>query len=405
MKSNRPYEFRSTIKWFLIIGWFMLIAGTFWYTHWIIETLKKENRENLFFQLKTYERAINSDTAEDAGFMFTEIIQDAEFPIILTDALGDITGWRNIPGIPDSLEISTEIELQLKDILQEMALDHPPIEIRFDNFILSKFYFGEPPIVTRLRWLPIWEALIVTAFILLGYLGFSVIRNHEQNLMWVGMAKETAHQLGTPLSSLMGWITILREDKKTPEKPVSEIEKDVERLQRVANRFSKIGSKPTLKKVNLDQVLCDTKTYFEKRLPQMGKNINISVNTPKDLQTLGNEDLLLWVFENLIKNSIDSIETKKGEISIAVATEGNHIKILIEDNGSGMSSATQKIAFKPGYSTKKRGWGLGLTLVKRIVEDYHGGRIRILDSIPGRGTQMQISLLLFKDLGYRPNEN
>ena len=223
--------------------------------------------------------------------------------------------------------------------------------------------------------------------------------------MWVGMAKETAHQLGTPLSSLMGWITILREDKKTPEKPVSEIEKDVERLQRVANRFSKIGSKPTLKQVNLDQVLCDTKTYFEKRLPQMGKNIIISVNTPKDLQTLGNEDLLLWVFENLIKNSIDSIETKKGEISIAVATVENHIKILIEDNGSGMSPATQKIAFKPGYSTKKRGWGLGLTLVKRIVEDYHGGRIRILDSVPGRGTQMQISLLLFKDPGYKPNEN
>lgn len=391
MKSNKTYEYRSKIKWILVLGWILLLAVTFWYTNWIIRGLERENLKNLNFQLKTYETAINSASNNDAGFIFTEIIQEADFPIILTDTEGNITGWRNIPEVSDSAAISGEIEKKLQAYLEEIARENPPIEIRYQNLVLSRFYFGEQEIISRLRWLPILEALVVTAFILLGYLGFSVIRNQEQNLMWVGMAKETAHQLGTPLSSLMGWVALLKEDENTATKPIKEMEKDLDRLQRVANRFSKIGSRPKPDKVNLTILLNNTRSYFKKRLPQMGKSISIVIESEDNLIAMGNEDLLLWVFENLIKNAIDAIDSAEGQIHIKAETFEDQIKILFSDNGCGMNPAAQKIVFKPGYSTKKRGWGLGLTLVKRIVEDYHGGRIKVVHSAPGEGSKILVT--------------
>jgi signal transduction histidine kinase len=394
MQSNRTYEYRSRLKWLLIFAWLLLMAGTFWYSNWIITTLKADNIRNLRFQLRAYERAINSPTAEDASFIFTEI-QNAEYPIILTDGNGNFSSWRNLGDIPDSsaaVITDAQLKARLQKHLENMLSEHEPIEISYGDQVLSRFYYGEMPIISHLRWLPVVEAILVSIFVLLGYFIFSTLRNHEQNLMWVGMAKETAHQLGTPLSSLLGWVEMLRQEPDNIAKPLQEIDRDLDRLQRVANRFSKIGSKAKLKPIPLYSLLEQTQSYFTKRLPQMGKQIAINLHVDASVQVNGNEDLLMWMFENLIKNAIDAINIQGGKIVISALPENNGVTIRICDNGQGMDKAAQRVVFKPGYSTKKRGWGLGLTLVKRIVEDFHGGRIFIAESTPGRGTCIEIQL-------------
>ncbi len=392
MRANKSYEYTTRIKYLLVTGWIVLFGASLFYTNYIIKALKEENRRNLLFQLKTYEKAINSDVDSDAGFIFTEIIQDAKFPIILTDVQNNITSWRNIPGIPDTVKITPEIYEELKKMMAEMDEEYSPIEIRYGNITLSRFHYGEKPLISQLRWLSLIQAFIITAFIIIGYLGFSMVRNHEQNLMWIGLAKETAHQMGTPISSLMGWTALLREEKGIPEKPLVEIEKDIKRLQIVANRFSKIGSEPSLRKLNLSALLKEIENYFQKRLPQMGKNIRISVTASPDLNIKGNRDLLTWVFENMVRNAMDAMDKKEGLIEINAYEDKGNAVILVKDNGSGISGKTQKNIFRPGYSTKKRGWGLGLTLVKRIVEEYHRGKIFILETEPGVGTVFQIVL-------------
>jgi signal transduction histidine kinase len=238
-------------------------------------------------------------------------------------------------------------------------------------------------------------------FILIGFWGFNSIRRNEQRLIWVGMAKETAHQLGTPISSLLGWIELLRaraEDNNGDVGTLAEMQRDVERLGKVASRFSQIGSQADLKEQELAPILEEVIKYFRRRLPQMGKEVNLEIINahPDEIRPIAlNRDLFEWVLENLIKNSLDAIEKPKGEIILELkpATSSRHRVMLdIRDNGRGVEPAIRKDIFRPGFSTKKRGWGLGLSLAKRIVEDYHHGRLFLKETRVGDGSTMRIIL-------------
>jgi signal transduction histidine kinase len=387
MRNNRPYRYKAWFKWFLLVLGVLLFTGAFLYTDALIKELQVDAQRNLTFQIKTYEEAINSDN--DAGFIFTEIIQKATFPIILTDADSNIVSWRNLDDFPDSKDIprmSEEEYAELKQLVVEFDAMHEPISIRYQNSLLSRFHYGEQPIIRQLRLLPLIEGVVVTAFILIGYLGFSVLRKHEHDLMWVGMAKETAHQMGTPISSLMGWAMYLKDLPDVPRKPINEIEKDIDRLQIVAKRFSKIGSKPELSKLDVNSVLVNVNSYYRKRLPAKRKDIRLMFESGEPLWIMGNDELFTWVIENLVKNAIDAIQKANGIIQVRARETEKHIAIEVEDNGSGMPLKAQRMVFKPGFSTKKRGWGLGLTLAKRIIEDYHSGKIYIKSSHVEKGT-------------------
>jgi signal transduction histidine kinase len=241
------------------------------------------------------------------------------------------------------------------------------------------------------------EISAIGLFLLISYLGFRSIKKSEQQFIWVGMAKETAHQLGTPLSSLMGWTELIKADlsKDNLNKTIPEMENDIMRLYKVAARFSQIGSQAELKKQDIITILSEVVNYFRRRLPQMGKKIDIIESYSKVAKVYMNKDLFEWVIENLIKNSLDAIEKEKGVIEISVGMlddKSKKIFIDVRDNGKGINLQNRRRIFRPGYSTKKRGWGLGLNLSKRIIEEYHHGKLMIKDTKIGEGTCMRISI-------------
>ena len=230
-------------------------------------------------------------------------------------------------------------------------------------------------------------------FILIGYVGFSQIKKSEQRYIWVGMAKETAHQLGTPLSSLHGWIELLKEYPKKLPKALKEMDADAQRLSKIALRFSQIGSFPTLEEVEIVEILHNTAIYFQKRLPQLNRKIIINEKYALSPVVKLNGQLFEWVIENLVKNAIDSIEKESGVITITLEKEDDqYIAIDVSDTGKGINSRNKNHIFKPGFSTKTRGWGLGLSLAKRIIEDYHGGKLFIKETRTGKGSTFRILL-------------
>ena len=270
-----------------------------------------------------------------------------------------------------------------------------PVPISYENIVLGYLYYGDSRLIQQLQWLPYVEVGIIGLFILVGFFGYANIKRSEQRHIWVGMAKETAHQLGTPISSLMGWLEVMRSEKR-PEKDqiLSEIEKDLQRLSQVTERFSQIGSKPDLKKIDIRDVLGEVAEYIRRRAPQMGRLVTISELYGDVPLVAINRGLLQWAVENMLKNSLDAMDKEEGIIEIRLGSEENdgRIFIEIEDNGKGMDKIHKKRVFKPGYSTKQRGWGLGLTLARRIVEEYHGGKLFIKETKPGEGTTLRIEL-------------
>jgi hypothetical protein len=229
----------------------------------------------------------------------------------------------------------------------------------------------------------------------IGYIGFSSIKRSEQSNIWVGMAKETAHQFGTPISSLMGWLEMLKINYKEPDKVLDiteEISNDVEKLNKITYRFSKIGAKPELIKKNVIEELKQVIAYFERRLPQTGKSVELNISGDENAYADINSELFEWVIENLIKNALDAIEGTSGKIEMSVKEFKKRVEIEVNDSGKGIEMKRRKDVFRPGYSTKKRGWGLGLSLSKRIIEGYHGGKIFVKSSMPGEGTTFKIIL-------------
>jgi signal transduction histidine kinase len=261
-----------------------------------------------------------------------------------------------------------------------------------EEYIWGVLHFGDSQLIQRLIWLPYFEIGAITLFILLGFVGFSFIRNSEKQHIWVGMARETAHQLGTPVSALMGWVDWLRENPEKTLDIVEEMNADLNRLNQVSERFSQMGSTPKLEETDLSELVKTVVDYLEKRLPTKGKSLKLVNEITSKTNIYANITLLSWAIENIIKNGIDAITQERGEVRIRLRMEKEEVRIQIHDDGKGVKKKDLRNVFRPGFSTKNRGWGLGLSLTQRIIQDIHRGKIFIKQSSPGSGTTFEIIL-------------
>jgi signal transduction histidine kinase len=397
MKLNTRSPKTGRIKIALFIAAVCIVIPILFYTHNLVTKLQKKQRETAGLYARSLEYIANSNASAgtDYTFIFDEIIGAIDFPVILSNGNdSEISTTKNIS--LDSTFSDAKRKTILFEMMRKMDEENKPILVTYqDSLILQKVHYGESPLIIQLRWLPFIELSIGTLFILVGYIGFSYIKRNEQSNIWVGMARETAHQLGTPLTSMMGWIELLKhqsEASPTILETVSEFEHDAKRLTKVADRFSKIGSKPDLKEENITELIQHSIRYFERRIPQMGKKVDISINAGDGIIARVNSELFEWVTENLIKNALDAMEDGKGSISFCLSKEGKRTIIDVKDTGKGIDASYHKDIFRPGFSTKKRGWGLGLSLSKRIIETYHSGKLSVLKSAVGEGTTFRIIL-------------
>lgn len=384
----------------LVIGAVIAFA-TVYYTQNLVGKLQQREKEIVQLYASGLEFAADPETNNsDLSFIFNNIISRIDFPLILTDNKNQVVstsgglGYKNIEHDPKITQKQLKTLLQNK--VKELSSTHQPIDVRTpDGKILSRIYFGDSEIIQRLRYYPYLQIIFAILFIAIAYSSFSYIKRSEQSNIWVGMSKETAHQLGTPISSLMGWNEILKMNYNNPDKVLDtseEIDSDLSRLNKITKRFSKIGSKPELKSESPYFVIERVINYFQRRLPHLGKSVVLTMSGDKEVKANLNSELFEWVAENLIKNALDAIEHKDGKIHFVIQKSKNKIEIEISDNGKGIESGKRKDIFRPGFSTKKRGWGLGLSLSKRIIEDYHRGKIFVKSSTLNSGTTFKILL-------------
>ena len=398
----------ANIKITLLVAAVIIVIATLVYTQYIVQQLLEKERSVADLYANSLEFIV-SRTADqsDYSFIFNEVVlQSIDFPMVLTDGnnqplLDYKLNARNVDF--DTTLSSDEQKKVLQQIISGLDQDNTPIKVVLkvtpEDSMLQYLHYGESALITKLRWLPYIEIGVAGMFILIGYIGFSYIKRNEQSNIWVGMAKETAHQLGTPLSSLLGWVEMMKEYAAENPKQLSTIldmEHDLNRLYKVTERFSKIGSKPSLKEESLNEVIESVINYFKQRLPSrfaQGKKIDIEIDTKEQFHVNINRELFEWVIENLIKNALDAMEDNIGKISFALTSKGNTIFIDVKDTGKGIDMKYKKDIFRPGYSTKRRGWGLGLSLSKRIIESYHQGKLFVKESKIGKGTTFRIKLV------------
>jgi signal transduction histidine kinase len=388
------------LKIFLLVFAFAIIAATLWYTHNLVQSLSKKEKEVADLYAKSFEYIANGKAGDgDYNFLFSEIINAIDFPVVMTDR-------KNEPAFPytacvknvslDSTRSREEQYKFLKDLIAEMDHSRPPIKVAYqDTIILSYLHYGESTLVVQLRRLPYIELAVAALFILIAYISFSYVKRSEQTNIWVGMARETAHQLGTPISSMLGWVELLKEQSAGDIKAIEtlrDMENDLYRLQKIADRFSKIGSKPDLHEENLDEVMKKVMEYFQRRIPQLGKKVHLHIESPEPIRAHINRELFEWVIENLTKNALDAIENGEGTIVYSLSKDRRHTFIDVSDSGKGVELKYRNDVFRPGFSTKKRGWGLGLSLSKRIIESYHGGKLFLKESKSGFKTTFRIML-------------
>ena len=287
---------------------------------------------------------------------------------------------------------------ELQKFLASMDQQNDPIPIVYmdrdsnESIILGYLHYGDSDLIRKLQWLPYLEIGVVALFIFIGFIGFNSIRNSEKRNIWVGMARETAHQLGTPVSALMGWVDRLRTHPEESTNVVKEMESDLKRLEQIGSRFSKMGSDSELKSISLKELVDRQSAYLKKRLPLLKKEIALTVSGIDNISIEGNEILLGWAIENVIRNGIDSIQSEKGKVDISISSDDVSGIIQIQDSGAGILKKDWKNIFRPGFSTKERGWGLGLSLVNRIINEIHDGEIKVLHSKIGFGTCFEIRI-------------
>lgn len=380
----RLYEQKKWWKRALVLIAICIGVFSIWYTNKLVKQLAIEEEK----KIKLWANATQSMAKGegDIGFLLDIVTGNETIPIILTDGKSKIISYRNIDSTlaKDSTFLHEE--------LIEMKSQHDPIKIVYDeaNNFYNLLYYKNSNILTQLKAYPAIQLALISFFAIMSYLALSSSRRAEQNQVWVGMSKETAHQLGTPISSLNEWINLLRETpKEEQEYLLDELQNDTKRLELITERFSKIGSEPVLKEENIDLVIENSMKYLKTRLSSQVK-ININISTTDNWAKI-NIPLFDWVLENLSKNAIDAMEGK-GELNINISNDINHVFIDMKDTGKGISKSKFKTVFKPGFTTKKRGWGLGLSLVKRIVEGYHKGKIYVRQSEIGKGTIFRIIL-------------
>ena len=373
------------LKRIVILISFSIVSLILWNTYSFFKRFKNEERLKMeIVATAMKEFAENQNLEADVSLEDKIIKSNTNIPMILVDENGNIGADSYLNLDPEKAKDPAYLQAQL-EIMKEQ---NNPIEIDFAKNRTQYIYYRNSDLLNKLSYYPLTLILILALFLALIYMMFTSNKIAEQNKLWTGMAKETAHQIGTPLSSLLGWIAILKMEN-VDDNYIDEIEKDVHRLNTIANRFSKIGSLPTLKK---SDVVASTKKAYEYLEYRSSKQIAFSFeSSQQEIYTNLNEELYSWVIENLIKNSIDAM-MGKGKLAVAISVDTEHIKINITDTGKGMAKSQLKKIFNPGFTSEKRGWGLGLSLSKRIIEDYHKGKILVKNSELNKGTTFQIIL-------------
>jgi hypothetical protein len=373
------------IRWIIIIISFIIISLILWNTYIFFQTFKAEERtkmQNWSAAQKELNRNIDLDT--DIGELPIQILSsNTTTPMIRVNDDGSVD-FNNID------EEKAKDSLYLQSLIEKFKNENQPLEVKYKDEVKSIIYYGNSPLLNKLKYYPLALLLIIFLFGAVVYFFYRSSKIAAQNKLWTGMAKETAHQIGTPLSSLVGWTEILKSENVNPSY-LLEIEKDIIRLQTITDRFSKIGSVPTLKKIDIVNETMDTFEYLKDR---SSKLIDFEIQVPShQLYVNLNKQLYSWTIENLVKNAIDAMKGK-GQLKIEICNDDKFVKINVIDSGKGISKQQFSKIFEPGYTSKRRGWGLGLSLAKRIIEDYHQGKIKVLHSEIDKGTTMQIALKL-----------
>ena len=374
---------RQLIRWIIIIASFGIISLILWNTYVFFQKFKAEERikmQNWSFAQQDIIQ--NMDLNGDIGNLPLKILEsNTTTPMIKLNEDGSMD-YNNID------EKKAKDNAYLKQLIEQFKNENKPIEIVYDGKVLSTLYYGNSPLLKKLKFYPLALLLIILLFGAVVYFFYRSSKIATQNKLWSGMAKETAHQIGTPLSSLIGWTEILKSENTNPEY-ILEIEKDINRLQTITERFSKIGSLPTLEKHDIVKETIDAYSYLKSR---SSKLINFSIDAPDNSIYVNlNKQLYGWTIENLVKNAIDAMKGK-GNLKIQILHKDKFVEITVSDTGKGISKKEFNSIFEPGFTTKKRGWGLGLSLAKRIVEDFHEGKIKVQFSEIGVGTTMLITL-------------
>ncbi len=366
-------------RWFILLFSLGILILILWNTYLLFQTFKHEERVKMEIWAQANQKISESPLESDIELPSNILIKNTTIPAILTTDNDSIIRHFNLP---EEAETNSKLPYE---ILNDLKSQNLPIEVKF----LGKkqyVYYGNSSLINKLKYYPMALIAILVLFGLLVYSYFRASKMSSENKLWAGMAKETAHQIGTPLSSLLGWLEIMRLDDMDAN-IIAEIQKDVDRLQTIADRFSKIGSEPNLELLNIVE---ETKKSFDYLQSRSSKQIVFEFDTNTDIVNLMlNPTLHSWTIENLVKNAIDAIKGK-GKIKVEIKNNENNLQILVSDTGKGIPKNQFRKIFEPGFSTKKRGWGLGLSLTQRIVQKYHKGSIRVLKSEIGKGTTFSI---------------
>jgi hypothetical protein len=374
-------ERRNITRWFIIIASFFIVLLILWNTYNFFQIFKQEERSKMELWATAITTIANANENSDLDLPFKIISKNNTIPIFITDSKDQILDFNNID------EGIYKDTIALKKYFNSIKKDNQPIKIERSKNEYQLVYYGDSPLLNKLKYYPIALLLIIILFGAVVYNFYKATKMSTQNKLWAGMAKETAHQIGTPLSSLIGWVEILKLEN-VEKSTVAEIEKDINRLQTITDRFSKIGSEPILEKRDLIEETKNSLDYLQTRV---SKQIIFTFSAPDyPIYVALNPSLHSWTIENLVKNAIDAMRGK-GHLDIVISELENIVKIKITDTGKGIPKNQFRKIFEPGFTTKKRGWGLGLSLTKRIVHEYHKGKIKVAHSEIGKGTTMQIS--------------
>ena len=384
------YRHIGNIKGGIFLVGVFLIIGIFYYTNFLSKELREDNRQVVKLYAEIIAGAVNNDTDENINFVFDNIIKKVKFPIIQSGLDKTPQLWTNMPShiVTDKDRLS---------FMKSMDKINIPIPLVFydknsNPVTFGYLHYGDSSIIQKIKIWTYIELISIGIFICIGFIGFSFIRNNEKQNIWIGLSRETAHQLGTPVSALIGWLEYLKNKKTAIDEVLPEIESDIDRLQQISRRFSKMGSSPETESFNLSNKVNNTLDYLEKRMPSLGLKVELINNIDTDIIINANGTLISWAIENLIRNGIDSIKNDNGRITIDMNDTTASIKILVADNGCGIPKKDWRNIFRPGFSTKKSGWGLGLSLCHRIINDVHQGRISVLESKIDEGTTFEIAI-------------
>ena len=384
------YRHIGNIKGGIFVIGVALVVGMFSYTRYLSAELREDNRDVVKLYAEIIAATVKDESNTNIDFIFENIIKKVKFPIIQSDQNKNPQLWTNLPG-----NINSESD-RIK-FLSSMDKINMPIPLVFNDKIngpitFGYLHYGDSILIQKIQIWTYIELLSIGMFVLFGFMGFSFIRNSEKQHIWVGLSRETAHQLGTPVSALLGWLDHLKNDSSSVKKIIPELESDIERLEQVSRRFSKMGSKPEMEYFDLSNKVENVLTYLKRRIPTLGKKVEMINNIEPDIEIKANGTLLSWAIENLIKNSIDSISGDLGSIHVSMSKNKSNVKIRISDNGCGIPKKDWKNIFRPGFSTKQSGWGLGLSLCQRIINEVHKGEIYIKESSEEAGTIFEINI-------------